>query len=907
MNNPESGSQFLSPLRTQPLKKQRGGATPDVAHRSTMSRQPLTAASGASANESAQEAIARRRAELRRLQGLREARADAKRPEVTSVSASASASASHALTSSAAAGPAPPFIPGPPQGPSRGPPKPPGGGVARHHSDIFPAVHKSPARERKAVPDLAKPSVPLPSLPVMTMSMTAGSTAQRPVPPQGPPPTRTSSSSRSSRAKSAPPVRPPPPPSPVAGSSAVNATATAPHPPSPSGAPTSLRGPPKVLASTTVRPFPISPGSFSLEPNRREDEPAVIMETSLTTPLLSPPKWIEQDGKIIPLSPVPPKPLPPPHQKLPPMAPSLPTMDRTPRDKGVGLAPRATTNATAATPRTTTKSTTATALEEEEEDAKTPIPVHTPMVPPMSASRRERIAQMRAGLVVSSTTATTTTTRTVAPETYNDSTSSPPSSPSTKPPLSSTSSATAALLEQTLKETMEDKKMALQQIKLLEEELLKARQKELQALQPTTTGTLLTQQPKPLQKMLQLADSDGEAAAWKWAKLQVAGVPPLSSVESPLRPGHGSMSSSSAAAGGGGGPALLRPPPQPKLFAMQKPPHSEDSQPPPAPPSMVMMERQWIQFFREAVECVTLEYESDLATFFVRRPYGMEPIPSPLFAQVVDGSLVDDCAMYSKKAHVSTVSTLQVAGVVKANGSSFLLYGVCDLKYQANPNDGEAGDDGGNDDDDDEEWSYLSLDRPSATSSMVVTFIDNEGVERDWSPQLVLEEALNVRDQYCRAITSTALGFKDRPPAPAAVPASLSRAEEKPKTLEIAVDTSDIPTDHVPPPASKATPPAVQKEGKDSPQQQEEEAGSGDVLAVFLGMVFRSIWNLVYWLLIGLPLAILRGSIVCAFVIAILSTVYLHLVETHHNGQALSTMWGATTGGYHSNAAVGIL
>ena len=900
MNNPDSGSQFLSPLRTQPLKKQRGGATPDVAHRST-SRQPLTAGSGASgvsANESAQEAIARRRAELRRLQGLREARADAKRPEVTL--------ASHALASSTSGGPPPPMIPGPPQGGSHsgsgasasasGPPKPPGGGVARHHSDIFPAVHKSPARERKAVPDLAKPSAPLPSLPTMRMKESPGRTTpsssqRQPVPPKGPPPTPTSSSR--SRAKSAPPVRPPPPPSPAA----------------------TLQGPPTVPASTTVRPFPISPGSLSLEPSRRQEDDDPAATLSLTTPLLSPPKWIEQDGKIIPLSPVPPKPLPPPppHNKtLPPMAPSLPTMDRTPRDsKSVGLAPRATTAvrsaaaatttaaAVAATPSRSSNPSTTTAVEEEDnEEAKTPAPVHTPMVPPISASRRERLSYMRAGLDPS-----TTTTALTKELDQQDNTSSAPSSPSTKPP----SSATAALLEQTLKETMEDKRMALQQIKLLEEELLKARQKELQALQQqppptpmTTTGALLTQAPKPLQKMLQLADVEGEAAAWKWAKSQVAGVPPLSSIESPLRP------SSAAVGSGSGGPssassilhamALLKPPPQPKLFA-----NSEDSQ-----PNMVMMERQLIQFFREAVECVTLEYESDLATFFVRRPYGMEPIPSPLFAHVVDGSLVDDCAVYSKQAHITTVSTLQVAGVVKANGSDFLLSGVCDLKYQANPNDGEA-------EGVDDEWSYLSLDRPSPTSSMVVTYIDNEGVERDWCPQLILEEALNVRDQYCRAITSTAVGFKDRPPVPAAAPPVLAISEEKPMTVEMAVDTSDIPTDDVPPPASKATASVVEKEGKESvptkpppAPQPEEEVGSGDVLAVFLGVVFRSIWNLVYWLLIGLPLAILRGSIVCAFVVAILSTVYLHLVETHHNGQALS-MWGATSGGYHSNAAIGIL
>ncbi len=167
---------------------------------------------------------------------------------------------------------------------------------------------------------------------------------------------------------------------------------------------------------------------------------------------------------------------------------------------------------------------------------------------------------------------------------------------------------------------------------------------------------------------------------------------------------------------------------------------------------------------------------------------------------------------------------------------------------------------------------------------------------------------MNVRDQYCRSITSTALGFKDRPPAPAPA-APLVVVEEKPMTSEIAVDTSDIPYD--PPPPVESVQVVEQKVSTEAPTtskpktpQPQEESGSGDVLAIFLGMIFKSIWNLIYWVLIGLPLSIVRSSIVSVFVIVILSMVYLHLLEYHHNGHALSLV--ATTG-YHSNAAIGIL
>jgi hypothetical protein len=117
--------------------------------------------------------------------------------------------------------------------------------------------------------------------------------------------------------------------------------------------------------------------------------------------------------------------------------------------------------------------------------------------------------------------------------------------------------------------------------------------------------------------------------------------------------------------------------------------------------------------------------------------------------------------------------------------------------------------------------------------------------------------------------------------------------------MEIAVDTSDIPDS-----APVESVSVIEAKEVTKPTPQPDESGSGDVLAVFLGMIFRSIWNLITWLLIGLPLSILRGSIVCAFVIAILSVIYLHLLETYHNGQALSMLGAA---GYHSNAVTGIL
>lgn len=799
MNNPDSNSQLLSPLRAQPLKKQRGGSTPDILQRS---RQGLAAAS--SVNETAQDAIARRRAELRRLQAQREARA-----------------AQHPQLAAAAAAP-------PHGGPPPAPPKPKH--VARHHSDLFPAVQKSPAREKKAVPDLAKPhhgvTPKLPPLPDVTMP------------------------DKRSRAKSAPPVRPPPPPPPPGGEVPQEAPPTS----SASGTSTASRGPPL----TASRPPPMSPGSL-LQPTssttmRVPTPPPTPPPAVGVTPLLTAPKWTEKDGKIVELSPATVKPLP--GVVLPPKPPHLPRMDRTPRKpEGEVAAPEKTTSKSSSSapmkssppavapedtkpPATTMTPATPTVMNPSE-DAPTPLPVSTPAMPTSAAStssssRRERLSQMREGLT------TTATSEKKMP-----------------PPLVS---ATAQRLEETLKQTMQEKRQALQKIAQLETELLEQTRKQ-QAIPPP---------PKPLQQMLQISKAQGEMEAWKWAKSQVVGLPPLSNSSnvggSPQKQSATAFLATSATAA-----------PQPKL------PHLDAA----TTTDMVQLERQQLEFFRQAVECVASEYESPLASYVVRRPYGFETLPRLLWASVG----AEEDSAYAKKAHISTVSTLQVAGTLQESGSHFLLSGLDELTYQV----------------DEDDWKTVSA-STTPFSLGVVTYIDNEGLEKDWSISQLLQEALQVRQDYAKTMMATALGFAQRLPAPPELVDGIP-----PSKSDMGVDTSDMN----PPPVesvqivekmTKETV-VVEKETKvaaAAPPQDDESGSSGNVLAIFLGMIFQSIFGLIYWILIGLPLAIVRTSIVTVCVVAILSMAYLQLLDQYHNGQALSMLSSPSGGGYHSNT-IGIL
>lgn len=809
MNNPDSN--FLSPLRTQPQKKQRGGSTPrsissrtreSGASQSQSQPQPQAQAQSQSLSvdrevpvplptatsvdpmtEGAGDAIARRRAELRRLQAQRESRA-LKRPDaVTPSMALQSVTLSQGANGT---GNAPPTATsnttanvkvGPP------PPTPtipkPGEHVARHHSDLFPTVQKSPGTNKAAVPPLARP---VPSIPpvhltetgngtISSQPSTSMSTSTKPpkAPSSGsaPPPPPVNRKLEFARAKSAPPARPPPPP--PKGLQMSQQAKEAP--------PTTTTS--SVPANKDRRPPPVMPATLLLDPGptpttRNQDGSSTIQQPS------APPSIAV--GGPVPVASTP--------HKLEESKPPIP-------------------------------------------ETKTPAPVQTPLILPPTTTRRDRIKSIRDGLADTNATDPT----------------------SSKESMVRLHSETAARLEQSLKETMEERKKALERIVELEKALDEAKEETMRAKQ---TVLPTTPQPKSLQKMLLISETEGEQAALQWARAQVVGVPPLSNESLVASPGrrlldvsHSSFATRAVA-------------PQPKLL-------TDDLQ---EPKNMVLLERQLITHFREAANCVPFQFDSPLATFIVRRPYGIETEPE-LFASC---SLMDH-PQYSRKAHVSTISTLEVAAIVKANQSQFNLSDQTNIRYQVN-----------------DEWKAVAnieqLDRPLGT----LTYIDNEGMERDYSLDQLLEEAQLVREQYCRTITSTALGFKNRPiPEPTLVEEPVI---EKPTTSSIAVDTSDIPfppaTIDVPKKEEEKTAPAT----KTSPVPEESAASTGDLFAIFIGMLVSNLVRFVTYLLIGLPLAIVRTTVVSAMTIAILSVAYLYLLQEYHNGHSISLL---DTTGYHSN------
>jgi len=81
---------------------------------------------------------------------------------------------------------------------------------------------------------------------------------------------------------------------------------------------------------------------------------------------------------------------------------------------------------------------------------------------------------------------------------------------------------------------------------------------------------------------------------------------------------------------------------------------------------------------------------------------------------------------YSRRAHASSKSSIEVVAVVKADNSPFLLY---------------------------IENVDLDVDRPDISRYMD----EQTGMEREYSLDEILDEALLIREQYCGTLTSTAL------------------------------------------------------------------------------------------------------------------------------------------------------
>jgi len=220
-------------------------------------------------------------------------------------------------------------------------------------------------------------------------------------------------------------------------------------------------------------------------------------------------------------------------------------------------------------------------------------------------------------------------------------------------------------------------------------------------------------------------------------------------------------------------------------------------------------------------------------------------------------------------------SSIEVVAVMKADNSPFLLFDIAGVRYKTNPYSM------------DEEWVHIDnvdidLDRPLGH----ITYVDEHAMEREYSLDEILEEALLVREQYCGTLTSTALGLDGRgddPPAVQAqqkqhpiqevqIPGDLDLQKAPSKDVGVETDERGIGPDTSPPSQQQNQPPP-------GVEGAEGDAGSSDVLIVFIGMMFSVLFKLVFGIFVGMPLRIVRSIVV--FTISYIIIQYLFMYYSY--------------------------
>jgi hypothetical protein len=167
-----------------------------------------------------------------------------------------------------------------------------------------------------------------------------------------------------------------------------------------------------------------------------------------------------------------------------------------------------------------------------------------------------------------------------------------------------------------------------------------------------------------------------------------------------------------------------------------------------------------------AVETVEEIFESPLASFVVRKPYGGNEIQEYRFAKdatdeksVLDFSVewVEPVNNYLKNATVKDEKTLEVMAKVGADSSILIVYG--DSCRHGIPQVGNDGSLVGY-----EFKTFDNVDDMEGTLGKVI-YIDSEGNDGEYWLDTIYEEALKIRESYCSNVFSAALALKATEPA----------------------------------------------------------------------------------------------------------------------------------------------
>jgi hypothetical protein len=306
-----------------------------------------------------------------------------------------------------------------------------------------------------------------------------------------------------------------------------------------------------------------------------------------------------------------------------------------------------------------------------------------------------------------------------------------------------------------LKKVHQDKEDAFRQVVRLREQIQRLQRQE--TLQPNKS--------QELQSLVDIANRNGDQAALQWAREQAAvstiskSIYPkvsvhisktctsfsslliLISCQSPLSSFGRTASPSRRAMSGAMGPALRK---------RVTTPH----------PKRSLSNGEEFKLLAKATETNPDEFDSEVATYFVRRPY--VATNDDLWKEVGLRSKEE----YQASADVGKPSTLEIAAKIKADNSTLLLSGNCNVRHKKLGST---------------KWRIFEdideMDKPLGS----VMFIDQQANEGEyWLGESsilsnsygysclnflchideIYEEAMSTRDTYCASLIATASALK---------------------------------------------------------------------------------------------------------------------------------------------------
>lgn len=315
-----------------------------------------------------------------------------------------------------------------------------------------------------------------------------------------------------------------------------------------------------------------------------------------------------------------------------------------------------------------------------------------------------------------------------------------------------------------------------------------------------------------------------------------------------------------------------------------------------------------INIASRAVETVDHVFESTLATYVVRKPYGGNEQMECIFK---DENMLNDVGAtanwtssvltYLQVASVKDERTLEVAAKLKADGSVLIVCGSsCRHGTLSVSSDGN------------EEFEFRIFNDAEYMDGSLgkILYIDTEGNDGEYWLDPVYEEALSIRESYCSNVYSAALALEVASPKTGSSPLQANQNSfhtfqtvsqqphvVKPPTTDACVGTEDLKV-----PTATSIP--IQTETKKAPvkagleekklldMESFEKQGSGSTgfLSSFIIFFFSSIFSLV-WFLLMIPVRISKLSITLMIGIAIYQIVWtlladyevVALIDTNYN------------------------